>query len=124
MEIDKLIHEPARLKILAQLYVVESVDFIFLMRQTELTQGNVSGHLSKLEVAKYVKIKKGYAGKRPQTMISLTERGRSAFKEYVKTMQKVEITCQLILGGHHELFVEFLHQILQGTRFLHQQELQ
>lgn len=89
MEIDKLIHEPARLKILAQLYVVESVDFIFLMRQTELTQGNVSGHLSKLEVAKYVKIKKGYAGKRPQTMISLTERGRSAFKEYVKTMQKV-----------------------------------
>lgn len=89
MEIDKLIHEPARLKILAQLYVVESVDFIFLMRQTELTQGNVSGHLSKLEVAKYVKIKKGYAGKRPQTMISLTERGRSAFKEYVKTMQEV-----------------------------------
>ena len=89
MEIDKLIHEPARLKILAQLYVVESVDFIFLMRQTELTQGNVSGHLSKLEVAKYVKIKKGYAGKRPQTMISLTERGRSALKEYVKTMQEV-----------------------------------
>jgi DNA-binding MarR family transcriptional regulator len=89
MEIDKLIHEPARLKILAQLYVVESADFIFLMRQTALTQGNVSGHLSKLEVAKYVKIKKGFAGKRPQTMISLTEKGRSAFKEYVKTMQEV-----------------------------------
>ena len=89
LDIDKLIHEPARLKILAQLYVVESADFIFIMRQTGLTQGNVSGHLSKLEVAKYVEIKKGYAGKRPQTMISLTKKGREAFKKYVQSMRQV-----------------------------------
>jgi DNA-binding MarR family transcriptional regulator len=89
MEIDKLIHEPARLKIMAQLYVVESADFIFLMRQTELTQGNVSGHLSKLEVAKYVKIKKGFVGKRPQTMVFLTTKGRDAFKKYVQHMRQV-----------------------------------
>ena len=89
MEIDKLIHEPARLKIMAQLYVVESADFIFLMRQTELTQGNVSGHLSKLEVAKYVKIKKRFVGKRPQTMIFLTAKGRDAFKNYVHYMRQV-----------------------------------
>lgn len=89
LDIDKLIHEPARLKILAQLYVVENVDFIFLMRQTGLTQGNVSGHLSKLEVAEYVKIEKGYAGKRPRTMISLTKKGREAFKKYVKNMRQV-----------------------------------
>ena len=89
LDIDKLIHEPARLKILAQLYVVESADFIFLMRQTELTQGNVSGHLNKLEVADYVKIEKGFVGKRPRTMISLTKKGREAFKKYVKSMQQV-----------------------------------
>ena len=89
VEIDKLVHEPARLKILAQLYVVESADFLFLMRQTGLTQGNVSGHLTKLEKATYVKIKKGYIGKRPQTMISLTVKGRKAFKEYVQSMQQV-----------------------------------
>ena len=89
MDIDKLIHEPARLKILAQLYVVESADFIFLMRQTKLTQGNVSGHLSKLEEAEYVEIKKGYAGKRPQTIISFTEKGRQTFKTYVQNMKQV-----------------------------------
>ncbi len=89
MDIDKLIHEPARFKILAQLYVVESVDFIFLMRQTGLTQGNVSGHLKKLEDAEYVDINKAYSGKRPYTMISLTQNGRKSFKEYVQSMQKI-----------------------------------
>jgi DNA-binding MarR family transcriptional regulator len=89
VDIDKLIHEPARLKILVQLYVVESADFIFIMRQTGLTQGNVSGHLNKLEDAEYVEIKKGYVGKRPQTMISLTKKGREGFKKYVQSMRQV-----------------------------------
>lgn len=89
VDIDKLIHEPARLKLLAQLYVVESADFLFLMRQTGLTQGNVSGHLTKLEDAEYVEIEKGYAGKRPHTMISLTKKGRKAFKKYIQSMQQV-----------------------------------
>ena len=89
VDIDKLIHEPARLKILAQLYVIESADFIFIMRQTGLTQGNVSGHLTKLEAAEYVRIKKGFVGKRPQTMISLTKKGREAFKKYVQSMRQV-----------------------------------
>jgi DNA-binding MarR family transcriptional regulator len=89
LDIDKLIHEPARLKILAQLYVVESVDFLFLMNQTGLTQGNVSGHLLKLEDAEYVAIEKGFVGKRPQTMISLTSKGRRAFKKYIKSMRQV-----------------------------------
>jgi DNA-binding MarR family transcriptional regulator len=89
LDVNKLIHEPARLKILAQLYVVESADFIFIMRQTGMTQGNVSSHLTKLEEAKYVTIEKGYAGKRPQTMISLTNKGRRAFKEYVQKMQTI-----------------------------------
>jgi len=89
VEIDKLIHEPARLKIIAQLYVVESADFLFLMRQTGLSQGNVSGHLSKLEDAAYVEIKKGYIGKRPQTIISLTKKGRESFNNYIKNMREL-----------------------------------
>ena len=89
VDIDKLIHEPARLMLLAQLYVVEGADFLFLMRQTGLTQGNVSGHLNKLEDAKYVEIEKGYVGKRPHTMISLTKKGRKAFQKYVQSMQQV-----------------------------------
>jgi DNA-binding MarR family transcriptional regulator len=89
VEIDKLIHEPARLKIIAQLYVVENADFLFLMRQTGLSQGNVSGHLSKLEDAAYVEIVKGYIGKRPQTIISLTKKGREMFKIYIKNMREL-----------------------------------
>jgi len=88
-EIDKLIHEPARLKILAQLYVVESADFLFLMRQTGLTQGNVSGHLSKLEEAEFVKIEKGFIGKRPQTIIALSKKGREKFRNYITNMRKI-----------------------------------
>ncbi len=89
MEIDKLVHEPARLKIMAQLYVVEKADFLFIMRQTGMTQGNVSGHLSKLENANYIKVKKGYVGKRPQTMLSLTEKGRGAFIHYIHVMRQI-----------------------------------
>jgi DNA-binding MarR family transcriptional regulator len=89
VEIDKLIHEPARLKIIAQLYVVESADFLFLMRQTGLSQGNVSGHLGKLEDAAYVNIEKRFIGKRPQTVISLTKKGREMFKIYIKNMREL-----------------------------------
>ncbi len=87
--IDKLIHEPARLKIMAQLFVVEGTDFIFLMNQTGLTQGNLSAHLSKLEKSGYVKIEKSFAGKRPRTMIYLTKKGRNLFKKYVHQMHAI-----------------------------------
>lgn len=89
MEIDKLIHEPARLMIMAHLYVIESADFLFLMRQTGLTFGNLSSHLSKLEKADYVKIKKEFIGKKPHTMLELTKKGRDAFLTYQKNMKQV-----------------------------------
>lgn len=87
--IDRLIHEPARLMILAHLYVVESADFIFLMRQTGLTWGNLSSHMSKLEAAGYIAIEKGFKGKKPHTMLSLTDEGRAAFTEYRQSMMQV-----------------------------------
>jgi DNA-binding MarR family transcriptional regulator len=87
--IDRLVHEPARLMILAQLYVVESTDFIFLMRQTGLNQGNLSAHLTKLEAAGYVEITKEFVGKRPHTLLCLTQAGRVAFKKYVSKMKQL-----------------------------------
>ncbi len=87
--IDKLIHEPARLMIMAHLYVVESADFLFLMRQTGLTFGNLSSHLSKLEKADYLHIKKEFIGKKPHTMLKLTKKGREAFLSYRRNMKNV-----------------------------------
>ena len=88
-EIDRVIHEPARLLILAYLSVVESADFLFLMNQTALTRGNLSSHLSKLETAGYIEIKKEFVEKIPRTLLSLTEEGRTAFEQYQSDMKRV-----------------------------------
>ena len=86
--IDRLIHEPSRFTVMAHLYVVESAEFIFLMRQTGLTWGNLSSHLSKLEAASYVAIEKEFIGKKPHTMLSLTDEGRTAFEQYRQNMRQ------------------------------------
>jgi DNA-binding MarR family transcriptional regulator len=88
-EIDRVIHEPARLMIVAYLYVVESADFTFLMRQTGLTWGNLSSHMSKLEEAGYVEVEKEFVERKPRTMLRLTDAGRAAFREYRKHMEQV-----------------------------------
>jgi DNA-binding MarR family transcriptional regulator len=81
-DIDRIIHEPARLMIVAILYAVESADFLYLKRETQLTKGNLSSHLSRLEDAGYVEIEKTYQGKVPLTICHLTEAGRQAFETY------------------------------------------
>ena len=88
-DIDRLVHEPARLMILAVLYIVESADFVFLMRQTGLTRGNLSSHMSKLEAAAYIEIKKEFVDKIPRTLLRLTDRGRAAFQSYRQDMIQV-----------------------------------
>ena len=88
-DIDQIIHTPARLRILMMLYVVESLDYVFLKNQSGLSWGNLATHLGKLENAGYVTIKKGYQGKKPQSQIQLTPRGRSAFNNYKKTFQQL-----------------------------------
>jgi len=87
--IDEVIHARARLMVLTYLYVVESADYVFLMRLTGLTWGNLSTHLAKLEEAGYVAISKAFKGKKPHTTISLTKRGRAAFREYKASLQQV-----------------------------------
>lgn len=81
-ELDRLIHEPARLLIVTILSSVESADFLFLQRETGLTKGNLSAHLSKLEDANYVEIQKTFKGKLPLTVCKLTTTGQKAFAEY------------------------------------------
>ena len=86
--IDRLIHEPARLLIMSYLAVVESADFLFLMRQTDLTFGNLSSHMSKLEEAGYIQVEKKFVGRKPNTILSLTEKGREAFQQYRDQMKQ------------------------------------
>ena len=87
--IDKIIHEPARLMLMAYLYVIESADFLFLERQTGLTRGNLSSHMSKLEGAGYVAVQKEFVDKIPRTLFRLTDKGRKAFQEYRRNMKQV-----------------------------------
>lgn len=87
--IDQLIHAPARLMVLTYLYVVESADYVFLVRLTGLTWGNLATHLAKLEETGYITISKKFKGKKPHSTVSLTEEGRAAFKRYKKNMQQV-----------------------------------
>lgn len=87
--IDRVIHEPARLQILALLSAIESADFLFMMNETGLTRGNLSSHMSKLETAGYVDIKKEFVEKIPRTLFRITEEGRGALQKYCDTMQRV-----------------------------------
>jgi DNA-binding MarR family transcriptional regulator len=89
IEINQLIHSPARLRILIMLYVVESLDYVFLKNQTGMSWGNLATHLGKLEDAGYISIQKGYQGKKPQSQIQLTQAGRSAFKQYKESLKQV-----------------------------------
>jgi DNA-binding MarR family transcriptional regulator len=75
--------------ICAYLYVVESADFTFLIRQTGLTWGNLSSHITKLENAGYVEVKKEFINKKPNTMLSLSDKGRKAFENYRANMKQV-----------------------------------
>ena len=82
LELDRMIHEPARLVICTILYVVKEADFIYLLQESGLTKGNLSSHLSKLEGAGYITILKTFREKKPLTICSMTTQGRQAFESY------------------------------------------
>lgn len=87
-DVDRVIHEPARLMIVALLYTLKEADFVFLQRESELTKGNLSSHLVRLEESGYVKIEKTFRGRVPLTVISLTRVGRAAFEAYRQTFKR------------------------------------
>ena len=88
-KIDSLIHSPTRLKILVYLYMVENMDYVYLKSVTDLTWGNLSKHLSRLEEAGYVATEKTFEDKKPKTTIWLTEAGREAFQDYKESLLQV-----------------------------------
>jgi DNA-binding MarR family transcriptional regulator len=85
-QLDRVIHEPARLAIMLILGGAGEADFLYLQREGGFTQGNLSGHLTKLEDAGYLEIEKKFKGKLPLTVCSLTGKGRTAFAEYSNRM--------------------------------------
>ena len=88
-DIDPIIHSPTRLKVMTYLYLVENMDYVYLKRLTDLSWGNLSRHLTKLEEAGYLATEKSFENKKPKTLIWLTDEGRNAFQKYKDNLQQI-----------------------------------
>ena len=86
IDLDRVVHEPARLLVLTLLYGARSADFLYLLRETGMTRGNLSSHMTKLETAGYVAVDKKFVDRIPRTLYHLTAAGRAAFDEYRESM--------------------------------------
>jgi DNA-binding MarR family transcriptional regulator len=89
MELDRIIHEPVRLRIMATLAGVDSADFKFLVSTLGLSKGNLSSHVDKLETAGYVQVTKGFNGKITHTQYALTSQGRKALDRHWTMLDKL-----------------------------------
>jgi len=87
-DLDRVIHEPGRLMIVALLSAVARADFLYLQHETGINKGTLSSHLTKLEEAGYVAVTKTYRGKVPQTLLCLTDAGRNAFEQYRRKLKE------------------------------------
>ena len=86
-DINGIIHGRLRLGVMAYLSTVNPASFPELQQKTGATNGNLSTHLTKLETAGFISQEKGYNGKRPQTLVHLTQAGRDAWIEYLDAMK-------------------------------------
>lgn len=87
-ELNPLLHSQLRLAVMSILMNVEEADFVYLREKTEATAGNLSVQLDKLSAAGYIRVEKGFAGRKPRTRCSVTETGRRAFEEYVDALKE------------------------------------
>jgi DNA-binding HxlR family transcriptional regulator len=87
-DLDRVIHEPGRLMIVALLFAVDRSDFLYLQHETGMNKGTLSSHLSRLEEAGYVEVSKTYRGKVPRTLLCLTGAGREAFELYRRKLKE------------------------------------
>lgn len=91
-ELNPVIHQPARLRIMAALAALappDRVDFTWLRDDLGLTDGNLGAHLLKLEEAEYIKVDKKFVARKPKTLLSATNKGRAAFEEHVAALRKI-----------------------------------
>jgi len=91
-EVDRIIHEPVRLRIMCLLAGVDSADFKFLLSTLSASTGNLSSHMDKLEKAKYVKVNKGFNGKFPRTLYRLTKKGRVSLEQHWAALDEIRRT--------------------------------
>ena len=82
LQLNRVVHEPARLAILTILAAAEQADFKFIQEATGLTKGNLNAHATKLEEAGYVTVLKCVRGKVLVTRYRLTAEGRRAIEQY------------------------------------------
>ncbi len=94
-ELDPVIHQPTRLRIMMILSGVESADFAFLINTLGLTKGNLSSHMSQLEAAEYIEVTKTFRDKTPHTSYSITGKGRTKLEEYWGIIDQIRDS-----GGH------------------------
>lgn len=85
-EINGLLHEPARLRILVLLAMVENADFMYVLRKTALSRGNLSVQMSKLEAGGVIQVDRQLVGTRPRSTYSLSDQGIELLREYKRTM--------------------------------------
>ena len=88
-DIDRIIHEPVRLRILSILTGVDVADFKFLLSTLGLSKGNLSSHMDRLERAGYVDVKKGFNGRIPHTDYRITVAGRDALSDYWAALDRI-----------------------------------
>ncbi len=91
-QLNEIIHQPVRLQIMASLVALghgEQVDFVYLRKILNLTDGNLGAHLVKLEEAGYVKIEKTFIARKPRTFVSTTGKGRDAFDSHISALKQI-----------------------------------
>lgn len=75
--------------LVALLYPLKEADFLYLLNESQMTKGNLSSHLARLEEAGYVEIVKSFRGKIPHTLVRLSREGRGAFERYRRELKKI-----------------------------------
>ena len=91
-ELDEIIHQPLRLRIMAALNALpagQGLEFSRLKKLTGTTDGNLGAHIETLAKSGYVGVEKAFVGKKPQTTVSATGAGRAAFARHVATLQQI-----------------------------------
>ena len=91
-ELNEIIHQPVRLRIMAVLVALESsneVDFTYLRDLLEVTDGNLGAHLRKLEEAGYIAVNKTFVERKPRTYVAATAEGRKIFQEHVAALESI-----------------------------------
>jgi len=91
-QLNEIIHQPVRLQIMAALVTLEpdsQVEFSYLRKLLNLTDGNLGAHLAKLEDAGYIKIEKTFVARKPRTFISAKGKGRDAFADHLAALRQI-----------------------------------